>query len=52
MSVGPYPALTQIFWYWSALSIGLSQLIVRVLPKSPDGAICASVWSSMSMTEP
>ncbi len=28
---------------------GLSQLMVSVLPKSPDGAICANVRSSMNM---
>src|SRR4051812_21816404 len=28
---------------------GLSQLITFVFAKSPDGAICANVWSSMNM---
>ena len=34
---------------WAADSNGLSQLIDRVLPKSPEAAICATVRSSMNM---
>src|SRR5689334_2832016 len=33
----------------TVLSSGLSQLMSVVLPKSPDGAICASVWSCMNI---
>ncbi len=32
--------------------IGLSQLMASVLPKSADGAICASEKSSMNITSP
>ena len=40
---------SQINPFCCADNSGLSQLIVLVLKKSPDGAICATVRSSMNM---